>query len=171
MPTPDTTPATNPVQRKDDATRRAELASMRRVATGLLVVAGVVFLIARLLEGAYPWMAYVRATAEASLVGGIADWFAVTALFRRPLGLPIPHTAIIPNKKDNVGRSLGGFVQRNFLSRDVIASKLATLRIAESLARWISVPENSRRIARHAAQGLAAAATMLRDEDVQGMID
>jgi uncharacterized membrane-anchored protein YjiN (DUF445 family) len=167
-PTLPAQPAAGPV---DEAVRQKQLDRMKRRATGLLVGAVVLFVITRALESRFPWLGIVRAMAEAGMVGGLADWFAVTALFRRPLGLPIPHTAIIPNKKDNVGRSLGGFVQRNFLSRDVIASKLATLRIAESLARWISVPENSRRIARHAAQGLAAAATMLRDEDVQGMID
>src|SRR6188508_1956767 len=157
MSTSDTAPATNPVQRKDDATRRAELASMRRVATGLLVVAGVIFLIARLLEATYPWMGYVRATAEASLVGGIADWFAVTALFRRPMGLPIPHTAIIPTQKDRIGRILGGFVQNHFLARDVLSAKLRSMRLAERIARWMSDPVHAERLARHVAVGVAQA--------------
>ena len=161
-------PAPGPV---DETIKRQQLDRMKRNATGLLVGAVVLFFVTRALESTYPWLGIVRAMAEAGMIGGLADWFAVTALFRRPLGLPIPHTAIIPNKKDNVGRSLGGFVQRNFLSREVIASQQQTRRIAEALARWISEPENRRRIAHHAAQGLAAAATMLRDEDVQGMID
>ena len=85
---------------------------------------GVVFVVAWMLEPAHPWLGYVRATAEAGLVGGVADWFAITALFRRPLNLPIPHTAIIPSRKDRIGRSLGNFVQNNFLSPEVLGGKL-----------------------------------------------
>jgi uncharacterized membrane-anchored protein YjiN (DUF445 family) len=98
----------------DEAARRAELARLKRVASGFLVFALLVFMAARLLEPSYPWLGFVRATAEASLVGGLADWFAVTALFRRPLGLPIPHTAIIQNQKDRIGQVLANFVQRHF---------------------------------------------------------
>ena len=170
MSTSDTAPATNPVQRKDDATRRAELASMRRVATGLLVVAGVIFLIARLLEVTYPWMGYVRATAEASLVGGIADWFAVTALFRRPMGLPIPHTAIIPTQKDRIGRILGGFVQNHFLARDVLSAKLRSMRLAERIARWMSDPVHAERLARHVAVGVAQAVKNMPEGEVRELI-
>ena len=154
-------PVTAPI---DEAARQALLDRMKRRATGLLVLATIIFVITRLLEHRYPWLGYVRATAEASMVGGLADWFAVTALFRRPLGLPIPHTAIVAVRKDQVGRSLGGFVQRNFLSREVLARKLESLTIAANLARWISQPENSKTIARHAATGLAAGARLLRDE-------
>ena len=170
MSTSDTAPATNPVQRKDDATRRAELASMRRVATGLLVVAGVIFLIARLLEVTYPWMGYVRATAEASLVGGIADWFAVTALFRRPMGLPIPHTAIIPTQKDRIGRILGGFVQNHFLARDELSAKLRSMRLAERIARWMSDPVHAERLARHVAVGVAQAVKNMPEGEVRELI-
>ena len=118
----------------DEAARRAQLARMKRVASGLLVLALLVFLVARMLEPAHPWLGFVRATAEASLVGGLADWFAVTALFRRPLGLPIPHTAIIPTQKDRIGRVLGTFVEKHFLSREVLAAKLAGLRVSERAA-------------------------------------
>src|SRR5262245_54773212 len=95
----------------DDAARLARLKRMQRVATGLLLLSLVVFLVAWQLEPEYPWLGYLRATAEASMVGGLADWFAVTALFRHPLGIPIPHTAIVPRRKDQVGVSMGGFVQ------------------------------------------------------------
>ena len=161
---------TTPVQRKDDATRRAELVAMRRVASGLLVVAGVVFLVARALEPAYPWVGYVRATAEASLVGGIADWFAVTALFRRPLGLPIPHTAIIPTQKDRIGRILGGFVQNHFLSRDTLSAKLRAMRLAERIARWMATPEHADRLARHVAVGVAQAVQSMPEGEVKELI-
>src|SRR4029077_20981233 len=108
--------------RPDDGTRQAQLDMMKRRATGLLALAGRVFAGGALFEGRYPWLGYVRATAEASIVGGLADWFAVTALFRHPLGLPIPHTAIVATRKERIGRILGTFVQDHFLSRDVIAA-------------------------------------------------
>ena len=171
VPAPPPLPAAPAPGLIDEAERQRRLDSMKRRASGLLVVAAVVFVVARFFETRYPWVGIIRATAEASMVGGLADWFAVTALFRHPMGIPIPHTAIIPARKDRVGRSLGGFVQRNFLTRDVVARKLASLRIAEAMARWVSEPENAARIARHAAVGLAAGATKLKDEDVQAFID
>jgi uncharacterized membrane-anchored protein YjiN (DUF445 family) len=105
------------------------------------------------------------------MVGGIADWFAVTALFRHPLGLPIPHTAIVPSRKDRIGTALGNFVQRNFLTRDVVTSKLAAMRLGERAAQWLARPENSRKLAKAAAHGLSGAANVLRDEDVQELVD
>ena len=155
----------------DDPAKAIALDRMKRRATGLLVVAALVFAAALAFEARYPWLGYVRATAEAAMVGGVADWFAVTALFRQPLGLPIPHTAIIPARKDRIGRSLGGFVQRNFLSRDVVAARLERLRAGELLARWVSRPENARLIAKHVAAGLAGATNVLRDEEVRELID
>ena len=109
----------------DDPARRRALRRMKLLATGLLLFAAGVYLVARANEANGPaWVGYVRAAAEAAMVGALADWFAVTALFRHPLGLPIPHTAIIPERKDQIGRSLGEFVQGNFLTRDVIADRL-----------------------------------------------
>ena len=105
------------------------------------------------------------------MVGGIADWFAVTALFRHPLGIPIPHTAIVPARKDRIGTALGNFVQRNFLQREVVAQKLAAMKLGERAARWLAAPENSRRIARHVATGLSGAVNVLRDEEVQAVAD
>ena len=144
---------------------------MQRTATGLLAAMTVVFVVASFLQRRWEWMGFVRAVAEAAMVGGVADWFAVTALFRHPLGVPIPHTAIIPARKDRIGRSLGGFVQANFLSAAVLEARLAAFRPTERLARWLAEPENARRIAHHAATGLAGAARVLRDEDVQEVID
>jgi uncharacterized membrane-anchored protein YjiN (DUF445 family) len=156
---------------KEDPNKQIQLDRMKRRATGLLVGATVLFAISLFFERQFPWLGFVRATAEAAMVGGLADWFAITALFRHPLGIPIPHTAIIPSRKDRIGRSLGGFVQNNFLSREVIGARLHGLKIAERIARWISDPSNSGRIAHHVATGLAGTAAVLRDEDVQSMID
>ena len=155
---------------EDEALKQAQLKHMKRLATGMLLVATAIFIVARLLEPRFPWLAFVRATAEAAMIGGLADWFAVTALFRHPLGIPIPHTAIVPARKDQVGRSLGNFVQRNFVSREVIAFRLSEWRVGEHLAKWLAEADNSRRIARAAASGLATGSRMLRDEDVQHLI-
>src|SRR5882762_4142132 len=148
--------------RPDDAERQARLDAMKRRATALLGVALLVFVVASIYEPLYPWLGYVRATAEASLVGGLADWFAVTALFRHPLGLPIPHTAIVATRKERIGRILGNFVQNHFLSRDVIAANLRAVRPADS--------ENSRRIARQIAAGLAKTIEALPDEEARALV-
>src|SRR2546426_9701744 len=150
--------------RPDDAVRQAQLDAMKRRATGRLALAAAVFGAATAFEGRYPWRGYVRATAEASLVGGLADWFAVTALFRRPLGLPIPHTAIVATRKERIGRILGTFVQNHFLSREVIAANLRAVRPAERAARWLADPEHSRRTARQIPGGLAKTLEALPDE-------
>ena len=155
----------------DEATRQRQLDAMKRRATALLLVATAIFIAATLLQPHFTWLAIVRATAEAGMVGGLADWFAVTALFRHPLGLPIPHTAIVPAKKDRVGQTLGAFVQRNFLTRDVIEHRLRSMHAGRRLAEWLADPANARAISRNAASALSSAAEMLRDEDVQAAID
>ncbi|HET9452733.1 MAG TPA: DUF445 domain-containing protein [Gemmatimonadaceae bacterium] len=154
----------------DEAEKQRRLDQMKRRATGLLVGAVVVYVLTLLLEPRFPWIEYVRAMAEAAMVGGLADWFAVTALFRHPLGIPIPHTAIIPSRKDRVARTLGAFVQTNFLTRAVIQARLQNARVGERIARWVSEPANARLIARQAATALASGAQVLKDEDVQEMI-
>ena len=110
---------------------------MKRTATGLLLAATVVFVVTRVLEEDASWLGYVRATAEAGMVGAIADWSTVTALFRHPLGIPIPHTAIIPNRKDDIGRGLGTFVQQNFLTKAVVEERLAGVSSAARLGDWL----------------------------------
>ena len=164
-------PAPQPAPIADEVERQLRLDRMKRRATGLLVLASVIYVAARVFESRYHWLGYVRAMAEAAMIGGLADWFAVTALFRHPLGLPIPHTAIIPARKDRVAKTLGNFVQHNFLTREVIEARLQTLRIGERLASWIAQPENARTIARQAARALSAGAQVLHDDDVQGLID
>lgn len=143
---------------------------MKRVATGLLLVALVVFVVARLFEPTYPWLGFVRATAEASLVGGLADWFAVTALFRKPLGLPIPHTAIIQTQKERIGRILGNFVQNHFLAREVLTAKLRSMQLAQRAAEWISDPEHATRLARSLAMGVAKAVQAIPEDDARNLI-
>jgi uncharacterized membrane-anchored protein YjiN (DUF445 family) len=154
----------------EDAERERALRTMKRWATGLLVLATVVFIIAKLFESRYPWLGIVVATAEASMVGALADWFAVTALFKHPMGIPIPHTAIIPARKDRLGITLGMFVQRNFLNRDVIAQRLTSLRPAERISHWLMEPESVRSVSRQLARAASAGANVLRDEDVDNLI-
>jgi uncharacterized membrane-anchored protein YjiN (DUF445 family) len=101
------------------------------------------------------------------MIGGIADWFAVTALFRRPLNLPIPHTAIIPTRKDRIGRTLGNFVQHNFLTEQVLGPKVRTLAPSRRAAEWLRRPENSRAIARHVASALRSASEVVKDDDAR----
>ncbi len=155
----------------DDATRQLLLRRMKRVATGLLLIATIIFVIAHILEASYPWLGYVRATAEAAMIGGLADWFAVTALFRYPLGIPIPHTAIVPRHKDRVGAILASFMQRHFLSGEVVGEKLRSANIARKMADWIVDPEHARTVARQAAIALSAGAKATQTDAVQHMIE
>ena len=113
---------------------------MKAVATGLLVVMAGVFVAARAFETQYPWLSYVKSFAEAAMVGGLADWFAVTALFRHPLGLPIPHTAIIPRNKDRIGEALANFLRENFLIPAVVARRMRNIDIAGAAGRFLQTP-------------------------------
>jgi uncharacterized membrane-anchored protein YjiN (DUF445 family) len=120
---------------------------MWRIATGLLVLMLGVFLGAAHFETTYPGLAWVRAFAEAAMVGALADWFAVTALFRHPLGLPIPHTAIVPRNKDRIGRNLAEFVERNFLAPGVVREKIADVDFVGAAARWLGEGGRPRKLA------------------------
>src|SRR3954467_10370253 len=142
--------------------RQRNLERMKRRATGLLVLMGAIFVATSLIEPQHTWVGYIRATAEASLVGGIADWFAITALFRHPLNIPIPHTAIIPSRKDRIGRSLGNFVQNNFLSHEVLGAKLRAAQLSRRGAEWLSSPEHGQAVARHAVGALQSASAVVR---------
>jgi uncharacterized membrane-anchored protein YjiN (DUF445 family) len=152
----------------DDPERARDLARMKRLATGLFVGAAVVFLACVVFgRDAGSWVGYVQATAEASMVGALADWFAVTALFRHPLGLPIPHTAIIPRKKDQIGASLGAFVQENFLTRSVIEAKLTTIDVPGRLGAFLASPGRAERLAGDAGAAVGALSELLRDDDLE----
>jgi uncharacterized membrane-anchored protein YjiN (DUF445 family) len=154
-----------------DREKRRELRAMKRRATGLLLVAAAIFIAARLAEDDHGWASYVRATAEAAMVGGLADWFAVTALFRHPLGIPIPHTAIIPKRKDQLGASLGSFVEDNFLSEEVVVERLRSTSIARRAATWVVDPVNASTVSRHAGAALHGALDVMRDDDVQEVVE
>lgn len=165
---PPSTPTPPPIL--NEALRRRDLARMKAVAAAALIAAAVIFVVSHLLVPQYPWLDYVRATAEASLVGGLADWFAVTALFRHPLGVPIPHTAIMQKQKDRVGRILGNFVQNHFLSRSVLERRLAGIHPADRIATWMTEPSNRSRLAHHLAGGLARAVESLPDREVRELM-
>ncbi|MEY2566979.1 MAG: hypothetical protein QOE35_1508 [Actinomycetota bacterium] len=156
---------------REEEQRAAQLQVMKRRATGLLVVMTAVFVALTVLGNDSTLMGYLRAGAEASMVGGLADWFAVTALFRHPLGVPIPHTAVIPERKDQFGRTLGNFVQENFLSPDVIVERLRAARIAERVSAWLSDPHNAESVAGNVADLLVGAADVVNDDEVQVLID
>ncbi|MGY1710164.1 DUF445 domain-containing protein [Geodermatophilus sp. SYSU D00758] len=155
----------------DDPGRARDLARMKRLATGLFLVAAAVFLGCVLLgEEAGAWVGYVRATAEASMVGALADWFAVTALFRHPLRLPIPHTAIIPRKKDQIGASLGTFVQTQFLTREVVQDTVTAMDLPGRLGTFLAAPGRAERLAGDAGVALTSLTDLLRDDDVQAAV-
>jgi uncharacterized membrane-anchored protein YjiN (DUF445 family) len=152
----------------EDPERRRDLRRMKAFATGLLLAVAVVYLIARANEDSGPaWVGYVRATAEAAMVGALADWFAVTALFRHPLGVPIPHTAIIPHRKDQIGRSLGEFVQGNFLTPDLLTERVAAVHVGRRLGGWLAVPANAERAASAVGDAMRGVVEVLDDRDVQ----
>lgn len=171
LPAPVPPPPPALVITADDEIKRVRLVRMKRTATGMLVFVAGLFAFSKVYETRYPWLAWIRAFSEAAMVGGIADWFAVTALFRHPLGIPIPHTAIVASRKDRIGKALGNFVQRNFLTRDVVAIKLLNMKLGERAARWLAEPEHSHRLAVHVARGFSGAVNVLRDDDVQTLID
>ncbi|MDO8361445.1 MAG: DUF445 domain-containing protein [Actinomycetota bacterium] len=158
-----------------DQLRRVGVQRMKRLALAFLLVAAVVFLLARWQEPHHEWLGYVRAFAEAAMVGALADWFAVTALFRHPLGIPIPHTAIIAHRKDQIGESLGEFVQENFLTREVVNDRLAQAHVGQRLGTWLSEPTNAVRAGEAVADTLRGSLEVLDDRDVssalQGMIE
>ena len=144
---------------------------MKAVATGLLVVMALLFIAARALEHAYPAASWVKAFAEAGMVGGMADWFAVTALFRHPLGLPIPHTAIIPRNKDRIGEALANFLKENFLIAPVVARRMRNIDLAGAAGRFLQAPQGQEtRIRRGASRLIGDLAESLDDERLGGLV-
>ncbi|MCB4208834.1 DUF445 domain-containing protein [Arthrobacter sp. UM1] len=143
---------------------------MQAAALALLAVAAVVFGVSFALQGEHPGLAYVRAASEGALVGGLADWFAVTALFRRPLGLPIPHTALIERRKDSIGESLSEFIGENFLHPDIVRAKVEGSRFAPRLGAWLAQPEHAEDVVARLSPGVRAGLDLLDDDDVHALI-
>ena len=156
-----------------DQERAANLRRMKLVATSFLLVAAIAYLCAQwaLHNGAGAWAGYLRAAGEAGMVGGLADWFAVTALFRHPLGIPIPHTALVPRKKDQLGASLGGFVGDNFLDPELVSEKVHSAQIPERVGHWLQHPDNRERASEQAAKIVRVALEVLKDEDAVGLLE
>jgi uncharacterized membrane-anchored protein YjiN (DUF445 family) len=150
--------------------RASRLAAARRRATALLAAVTVVFVVVTVVGVHGTALGYVQAGAEAAMVGGVADWFAVTALFRHPLGVPIPHTAVIVERKDQFAATLGQFVQENFLNADVLADRIRSAGLVPRLAAWLADQGNAARLAGHAADLVVTVAEALRDEDVQRVL-
>ena len=125
---------------RSEQVKRRQLVLMKRRATALLGAVTVVFLVVTLWGGDSTFAGYVQATAEASMVGGLADWFAVTALFRHPLGIPIPHTAIVVERKQQFGETLGEFIQDTFLTRDVVIDRVRGAGVVTRAADWLCRP-------------------------------
>jgi uncharacterized membrane-anchored protein YjiN (DUF445 family) len=152
--------------------RRANLLRItRRRATGLLVAVAVVFVVSTIFVHRAHWLTWVQAAAVASLVGGLADWFAITALFRRPLGLPIPHTAIVVERKDRFAETLGTFIQESFLTPEAVSSRLRSSGALNRASAWFADEANASELAGRAARGLVGAADLMHDDDVQEVID
>ena len=144
---------------------------MKVAATGLLLVMAAIFVAARAYEHVWPWLSYLKSFAEAAMVGGLADWFAVTALFRHPLGLPIPHTAIIPRNKDRIGEALATFLKENFLIPPVVARRMRNIDIAGAVGRFLQAPEGQEtRIRQGASRLLADLFESLDDERLGGLV-
>ena len=156
-----------PALNEADRARARDLRRMKVVATSLLVLAAVVFAVARALEEQNSAWGFVRATSEAAMVGALADWFAVTALFKHPLGVPIPHTAIIQKRKDQIGASLGGFVRDHFLTREVVTERLHDAELARRLGGWLSQPEHARTVGDQSAAVVRGVTEVLQDEVIQ----
>ncbi|MFY9190914.1 MAG: DUF445 family protein [Lawsonella sp.] len=152
--------------------KRAELKKMRILATSMLVVAAVIFITCHVLQRYYDWtwLGFVRAAAEAGMVGGLADWFAVTALFRHPLHLPIPHTAIIRNEKDRIGASMATFVGDNFLNPDLVGEKIEKARLPERVGRWLAEEENAAKVSGELETVVKGVLDVLEDDEVLELI-
>jgi uncharacterized membrane-anchored protein YjiN (DUF445 family) len=152
------------------AERLRGLRRMKLISGGLLVLAAVVYVVCRLLGDGRGGWGYVEAAAEASMVGGLADWFAVTALFRYPLRIPIPHTAIIPRKKDQIGAGLAGFVNEYFLTSEVVAERVAAAQVPRRVGEWLADPDHARRVAEELSNAVSGLAGTLHDNELRDAV-
>jgi uncharacterized membrane-anchored protein YjiN (DUF445 family) len=161
---------TRSLNRESIEVRRRRLVAARRRATAFLGAATALFIGVTVAGAHGTLLGFIQAGAEAAMVGGVADWFAVTAVFRHPLGLPIPHTAVLVERKDQFAATLGQFVQENFLNADVLTERIRAIGLTPRLAAWLAKPDNAARVGGHVADLAARAAHTLRDEDVQRVL-
>lgn len=150
--------------------RQRDLAKMKWIAAGLLGAAACLYVIGKLFEGQHPAWGYLVAFAEAAMIGAMADWFAVVALFRHPLGVPIPHTAIIPRKKRAIGNSLADFVVGQFLSTEVIEQRLRRYDAARHFSQWLSLSENRNKVAGYLNQAISYGVKVLDDRRIHDFL-
>lgn len=157
-----------------EAERRRTLRRHKAFVTGLLIFAAIIFLSCSWWQNKHPdagaWIGYVRAAAEAGMVGGLADWFAVTALFRHPMGIPIPHTALIPRKKDQLGDQLSGFVGENFLNAELITEKVAQAHLPERVGEWMRQPEHAKTVSAQIGKFTARVVEAIDPEEAEALL-
>ena len=151
-------------------TRLRDLRRMRLLATALLALMSAIFVATYVTKFEWTWLAYLRAFAEAGMIGACADWFAVVALFRHPLGLPIPHTAIVPHNKERIGGAIGRFISNNFLSPKVLSAKIREVDPAGWMARWLSNPANANRVARRVTTALPQIVRALPRDEINAFL-
>ncbi|MGZ3160013.1 MAG: DUF445 domain-containing protein [Burkholderiaceae bacterium] len=154
----------------DEQAQQSQLIRIRRIATGLLVLMTIIFVVTKFLEPRYSYLAFIRAFSEAAMIGALADWFAVTALFKKPFGLPIPHTAIIQKNKDRIGQGIANFLEHNFMTREVMIEEFRQIDFAGSAVTWLDRAENSRALSKKIISGIPVLLRMFEDDDVNHFI-
>jgi uncharacterized membrane-anchored protein YjiN (DUF445 family) len=150
--------------------QRRTLRRHRTFATLLLVTMGAIYAAATWSGETGFWIDLLRAGTEAALVGGLADWFAVTALFRHPLGLPIPHTAVIPRNKDRIGQGLGSFIERHFLEPQLVAARLRAAGVSRRLGSWLADRRNAELVSDRLVVVLAFVFRSLNDQKMGRLV-
>lgn len=154
----------------EDRSRRSRLRKMQSVALGLLIGAGLLFILARTQHGAAPAWGYLEAFSEAAMVGALADWFAVVALFRHPLGIPVWHTAIIPNSKDQIGSNLGTFVESHFITEEGIARRIREADIATQVGEWLINPSTAKQLSKALSRTLQNLLSIAEDGELRARV-
>lgn len=150
---------------------RNALKRMKNLATGLFLLMAIIFIIAKIFEQNYSWVSYLRAFSEAAMVGALADWFAVTALFRHPLGLPIPHTAIIPKSKDRIGTGLGNFISRNFLQPEQVSRRLENINLSKSIIDFLNDEQKKQKLSQSIASTIPRIFALLKDGPIMEWLE
>lgn len=160
-------PLLNGISLKTEEQQRKQLKNMKLLALLLLILMCFLLVVARTFQSTYHWLYWLGAFAEAAMIGALADWFAVTAIFRHPLGVPIPHTAIIPKNKNRIAITLGNFIQSNFLNEENISRRIREFNPARHLVQWLSNPKHASKITEEIARSLPEIIKTFNDTDVR----